>query len=320
MIAATAAAAAIVSFAASAQTTAYPTKPVRFIIPFSAGGPAEIPARALATHMSQSMGQQFLIDNRTGASGTIGTDLVVRAPRDGYTLLFTNCSHSSNPSHFKKLPYDSIADLQPITKTNVTAGNLLVVHPSVPARSVKEFIALAQKMPGKLHFASAGVGSPPHVIGALFASMAGISLAHVSYKGTAVAFNDVLGGHVEAMFASAAFVHPHVQAGRVRALGISSRVRSTLFPDVPTFHEAGVTNFDLICYHGIWAPAGTPMDIVRRLHAEAVKALQLPEVRKHFEANGLIPVGNSPEEFAEFLKKDIARMAEVAKKIGLDAL
>ena len=302
---------------ADAQSTGYPARPVRIIVPFSAGSPVEIPARPVAQRLAETMGQQFLIDNRTGASGTIGTELVVRAPRDGYTLLWTNCSHSSNPSFYKKLPYDTLADLAPVTQSNVTYGNVLVVHPSVPARSVKEFIALAKSMPGKLNYASAGVGSPPHVTGALFAATTGIQLAHVPYKGTAVAFTDVLAGHVEVMFASPTYTHPFIRTGRVRALGMGGPRRTPVLPEVPTFQETGLTGFDVTCYHGIWFPAGVPAEIVRRLHAEVAKALALPEVRKHYADNGLIPVGNSPEEFAEFLVKDIAHQARIAKQIGL---
>src|SRR5688572_19974041 len=265
------AAAALLPAIAAAQPAGYPAKPVRMIVPFSAGSPVEIPARPVAQRLAEAMGQQFLIDNRPGASGTIGTELVARAPRDGYTLLYTNCAHSSNPSHYRKLPYDSIADFAPVTQSNVTYGNLLVVHPSVPARSVKEFIALARRMPARLNYASAGVGSPPHVTGALFASMAGIQMAHIAYKGTAVAFTDVLGGHVEVMFASPPYAQPFIQTGRVRPLGIGGPRRTPLQPDVPTFHEAGLTGFEVTCYHGIWFPAGVPADILRRLNAAVVK-------------------------------------------------
>ena len=309
--------AAVLATAVSAQPAAYPVKPVRIIVPFSAGSPVEIPARPVAQRLAEAMGQQFVIDNRAGASGTIGTELVARAPRDGYTLLYTNCSHSSNPSHYRKLPYDTLADFVPVTQSNATYGNVLVVHPAVPARSVKEFIALSRKMPGKLNYASAGVGSPPHVTGALFAAVTGIELTHVAYKGTAVAFTDVLGGHVEVMFASPSYVHPYVQAGRVRALGIGGPQRTPILADVPTFNETGLTGFEVTCYHGIWFPAGVPAEIVRRLNAAVAKALALPEVRRHYTDNALIPVGNSPEEFAEFLTKDIALQASIAKRIGI---
>jgi tripartite-type tricarboxylate transporter receptor subunit TctC len=304
---------------AAAQTAGWPAKAVRVILPFTAGSPVEIPGRPVIQRLSETLGQQFVFDYRPGASGTIGTELVAKAPRDGYTLLYTNCSHSSNPAHYRKLPYDSLADFAPVTESNATYGNVLVVHPSVPARTVKEFIALARARPGKLNYATAGVGSPPHVTGALFAAMAGIQLTHVSYKGTSVAFNDVLGGYVEVMFASPPFAFPFVQAGRVRALGIAGPRRIPLMPEVPTFHESGLTGYNVTCYHGIWFPAGVPAEIVRRLHAEVVKALALPEVRRHYEANGLIPVGNTPEEFADFLKKDMALQGSIARRIGLEA-
>ncbi len=312
-----AAAAAALSTTADAQLAGYPAKPVRMIVPFTAGSPIEIPARAVGQRLAETMGQQFLIDNRPGASGTIGTELVAKAPRDGYTVLVTNCSHSSNPSQHKKLPYDSVADFAPITQINATYGNLLVVHPSVPTRSVKEFIALAKAMPGKLNYASAGIGSPPHITGAVFASMAGIQLTHVPYKGTSVAFNDVLSGYIEVMFASPTFTRPFILAGRVRALGIGGPRRTPMFPELPTFNEAGLTGFDVTCYHGMWFPAGVPAEIVRRVHGEAAKAVTLPEVRKHLMDNGLVPIGSSPEEFADFLRKDIARQAGIAKQIGI---
>ena len=301
----------------AAQPAAYPVKPVRVIVPFTAGSPVEIPARPVTQRLTETLGQSFLIDNRPGASGIIGTELVAKAPRDGYTMLYQNCAHSSNPSHYSKLPYDSLADFTPVIQSNATYGNILVVHPAVPARSVQEFIALAKRQPGKLHYASSGVGSPPHVTGALFNSMAGIELAHVAYKGTSVAFNDVLGGYVEVMFSSPPFTLPFVQAGRVRALGIGGPRRSPLFPDLPTFHESGLTGFEVTCYHGIWFPAGVPGEIVRRVNAEVAKALALPEIRKYYLDNGLIPVGSSPEAFADFIRKDIALQAVIAKKIGI---
>ncbi len=304
--------------AADAQTDNYPTKPIRVVIPFSAGSPIEVPARAVTQRMTETFGQSFVFDYRTGASGTIGAELVARAPKDGYTMLITNCAQTANPSYYKKLPFDTINDFAPVSQINVTYGNVLVVHPSVPAHSVKEFIALAKARPGMIKYASAGIGSPPHVSAALFAAMAGINLLHVPYKGTAVAFNDVLGGQVEAMVASPTFVLQFINTGRVRALGIGGPRRQPQMPDVPTFNEAGLTGFDLTCYHGIWFPAGTPAEIIRRVRAEVVKAVALPETKKLLAENGLIPVGSSPEEFADFIKKDIARQADIVKLIGLE--
>jgi tripartite-type tricarboxylate transporter receptor subunit TctC len=302
---------------ANAQVASYPAKAVRIVVPFTAGSPVEIPARPVAQRLSETLGQQFLIDNRPGASGTIATEAVAKAPKDGYTILMTNCSHSSNPAYYKKLPYDSLNDFQTITQTNVTYGNVLSIHPTVPAKTVKEFIALAKAQPGKLHYASAGIGSPPHVTGALFASMVGVNLTHVSYKGTSVAFNDVLGGYVEVMFSSPMFTQPFAKAGRVRVLGIGGPRRSPQFPDVPTFHEAGVTGYEYTCYHGMWVPAGTPQDVVRRLHGEVGKILKQPEVRQLYEDNGIIPVGSTPDEFRQFLEKDIPKMADIANRVGI---
>lgn len=307
----------LLSLGALAQVDSWPARPVRVVIPFSAGTPIEVPARAVTRRMAETLGQAFVFDYRTGASGTIGTEVVARAPKDGYTMLITNCSHSANPSYYRKLPFDTLNDFTPVSQINVTYGNLLVIHPSVPARSVKEFIAIAKARPGEIKYASAGIGSPPHVSAALFAAMAGVDLVHVPYKGTAVAFNDVLGGHIEAMVASSTFALPYVQAKRLRPLGLGGPRRQPLLPDVPTFHESGLIGFDMTCYHGIWYPQGTPNEIVRRVHAEVVKAVALPETRKHLADNGLIPTGTSPEEFAEFVRKDVVRQADIVKRIGL---
>ena len=303
--------------AAVAQTDNYPTKPIRVVIPFSAGSPIEVPGRAVTQRMIESLGQSFVFDYRTGASGTIGAELVARAPKDGYTMLITNCAQTANPSYYKKLPFDTINDFAPVSQINITYGNVLVVHPSVPARSVKEFIALAKAQPGMIKYASAGIGSPPHVTAALFAAMAGIDLLHVPYKGTAVAFNDVISGQVEAMTVSPTFAMQFINTGRVRALGIGGPRRQPYMPNVPTLNEAGLTGFDLTCYHGMWFPAGTPQPIVRKISGEVAKAVALPETRKILADNGLIPVGSSPEEFADFIKKDIAKQAGIVKLIGL---
>ena len=309
---------AALSGAAETRQDNWPTKPIRVVIPFSPGSPIEVPARAVTMRMTETLGQSFVFDYRTGASGMIGAELVARAPKDGYTMLINNCAQTANPSYYKKLPFDTVNDFAPVSQINVTYGNVLVVHPSVPARSVKEFIALAKARPGELKYASAGIGSPPHVSAALFAAMAGINLLHVPYKGTAVAFNDVLGGQLEAMVASPTFVMQFIETGRVRALGIGGPRRQPQMPDVPTFHEAGLTGFDLTCYHGIWFPAGTPQPIVRRIYGEVAKAVALPETRKTLADNGLRPVGSSPEEFADFIRKDIAKQASVVKLIGLE--
>ena len=301
---------------AAANAQRYPVKPVRVIVPFAAGSPIEVPARVVGQRLAESLGQPFVIDNRAGAGGQIGTELVAKAPKDGYTMLAINCAHTANPSIYKKLPYDTLADFTPVVQINVTWGNILAVHPTVPARSVKEFIALARSAPGKIHYASGGVGSPPHVTAALFAAEAGIKLTHVAYKGTGPAFPDVLSGYVEAIFVSPTFSYPYIQAKRVRPLGMAGPKRMPLYPDVPTFHEAGVPGFELTCYHGLLFPGGVPADVVRRVSVEAMKAVAMPEVRAELEKQSLIPRGSSPEEFGAFLQKDLARYAGIVKKIG----
>ena len=297
--------------------TAYPGKPIRLVVPYPAGGPVELLGRAFAQPLSEALGQPFVFDNRPGASGTIGTEAVARAPRDGHTLLIGNCSFSSNPAYFRKLPYDTVADFTPVAQLDVTSGNVLVVHSSLPVRSVKAFIALAKARPGELNYASAGVGSPQHVTGALFAAMAGIRMTHVAYKGNAPASNDLLGGHVEVMFISPSFGFPYVETGRLRALGLAGPRRIPAHPEVPTFSEAGLPGYDYTCYHGMWFPAGVPADIVRRVNGEIVKALGAPAVRKYLADAYYFPVGGTPEAFAEFIRKDIPRQRGIAKTIGI---
>ncbi|MCC7486027.1 MAG: tripartite tricarboxylate transporter substrate binding protein [Burkholderiales bacterium] len=303
---------------ADARPAGYPAKPVRIIVPFSAGSPIEIPARMIAQRLRDAMGQPFVIENRAGAGGIIGTESVARAPRDGYTILATSCAHSTNVTYYRKLPYDAVADFAPITQVAVTYGSVLVIHPSVPATSVGEFIALARSRPGELDYASAGIGSPPHVAAALFASMTGIRLVHVPYRGTAVAISDVLGGQVEAMFMNVTAAVEFVRSGRLRALGISGPRRMPWLPDVPTMLESGLSGFDLTCYHGMWFPSGTPPEIVRRVHDEIARTLAAPQARRYLLDNGFVPVGSSPGEFAEVIGKDIALHANIAKRIGIE--
>ncbi len=304
--------------AADAQPIGYPSKPIRVIVPFPAGSPVDLPARLIAQRLVETMGQQIVIDNRGGASARIGTEAVAKAPRDGYTLLFNNNSHTANVSQFRKLPYDTVVDFAPITQVDSTAGNLLVIHPSVPAHSVKELIALAKARPGELNYATAGVGSPQHIAAALFAAMAGIKLVHVPYKGNVAALTDVIGGRAEVMVVFPPAALSFIKEGRLRVLGITGPRRTPMLPDVPTVHEAGVTGYDVVSWHGMWFPAGVPVEIVRRVRAEVVKALAVPEVMKQLEENFLFRVGSSPEEFAEFIRKDIALQASIVKTIGLE--
>jgi tripartite-type tricarboxylate transporter receptor subunit TctC len=310
--------AATIPTAVHAQAPKYPTRMIRFIVPFPAGGPVDIPARLIAQRLSETMGQQVVIDNRGGASARIGTELVARAPRDGYTVLFNNSGHTANVAQFKKLPYDSVADFTPVTQVNVTSGNLFVIHPSVPARTVKEFIAIAKARPGELNYASSGVGAPIHVASALFASMAGINLMHVPYKSTVAGLTDVIAGRAEMMVVSPTFALEFIKDKRLRALGITGTRRLPALPDVPTIREGGLADYEFVSWHGMWFPAGVPNDIVRRMHAEVVKALAVPEIAKEFLQNFIFPVGSSPEEFAEFIKKDIPHQVKIMKIIGLE--
>ena len=311
------AAAAAFSNAAVAQTAAYPVKPVRVIAPFPAGGPVETLARVFTQRLTETLGQPFIIDNRPGASGTIGSDLVAKAPRDGYTMLVANCSHTGNVAYYKKLPYDVVADFAPVAQLDVTSGNLMVVHPSIPARTVKEFIAFAKARPAQLNYASAGVGSPQHVSAAVFSSMAGLNLVHVPYKGNPQAFTDTIGGHIEVMFVTAGVARPYLPSGRVRALGIAGPRRLPTLAEVPTIMEAGLPDYKVICWHGMFFPAGTPADIVRRVNGELLKALATPEVKRYMADNDYFPTGTTPEELQTFVREDIVLQANFAKMVGI---
>lgn len=302
---------------ADAQPAAYPTKTVRMVVPFTAGGPVDVPARLVAQKLSEAWGRQVVVDNRAGASGRIGAEFVAKAPPDGYTLLFNNSSQVGNVFQFKKLPYDVITDFAAITQVDVTSGNLMVIHPSIPARSVKEFIALAKARPGQLNYASPGVGIPPHVAAALFAAMAGIDLMHVPYKGTVAGLADVLAGRIEMMMASPSFAIPFIKEGRLRALGICGQRRLPGLPDVPTLNEAGVTGYDYVSWHGMWFPAGVDSRITHRMQAEVAKALAMPDVVKQLADGDMFAVGSSPEQFAAFMKKDLVVQANIMKTIGL---
>jgi tripartite-type tricarboxylate transporter receptor subunit TctC len=304
--------------AADAQVSGYPSRPIRFVVPYPAGGPVDLPARLIADRLVESMGQQIIIDNRGGAATRIGTEAVARSARDGYTLLFNNSSHAANVVQYRKLPYDAIADFAPVTLVDVTSGNLLVIHPSVAAHSIKELIALAKKRPAQLKYATGGVGGPQHVTAAVFAAMAGIELMHVPYKGTLAGMTDVLGGRLEIIFLSPSMALPFIKEGRLRALGVTGQRRLEALPDVPAIHEAGLSGYEVISWHGMWFPAGVPGDIVRRMHAEVVKALTLPHIRKQFEENYIYPVGNSPAEFADFVREQIAVQGRFMKIIGLE--
>jgi len=294
-----------------AQT--YPTKPVRLIVPFSAGGGADIVARAIAQKLGDALAQQVVVDNRTGAAAIIGTELAAKSAPDGYTLILGQTGPNSiNPGLYERLPYDPLKDFAPITLAT-TYPYVLVVHPSIPAKTVKELIALAKAKPNQLSFASAGNGAANHLAAELFKSMAGIQMVHVPYKASAPALIDVLGGHVSMMLDPVITAMPHVKLGKLRALGVTSLQRTPVAKDLPTFAETGLPGFEAIGWHGILAPAGTPREIIMRLSSEIVTVLRTPDIRNRFAEQGAEPVGNTPEQFLEFLKSDLTKWAKVIK-------
>jgi tripartite-type tricarboxylate transporter receptor subunit TctC len=296
-----------------AHAQSYPMKPVRLVSPSSAGGGSDIIARILAPKLAERIGQQVVVENRAGAGTVIGSDHVAKSAPDGYTLLLGISTLATNPALLKKMPYDAVRDLAPITQV-AQSPNVLVVHPSVPVHSVKELIAFVRARPGQLTFASAGVGTNPHMTMELFRSMAKLEIVHVPYKGSAPAITDLVGGHVAMMSATALTGIPQIRAGRLRGLGVSSAKRSASAPELPTIAEAGVPGYEATQWYGLLAPAGTPSDVIKRLHAETVKILQLPDVKARLAGDGAEPVGDTPEEFGRFIAAELAKWAKVARE------
>jgi tripartite-type tricarboxylate transporter receptor subunit TctC len=303
---------------ASAWTAAqtYPARPVRFIVPSAVGGGTDIIARAISLKLGESLGQQFLVDNRPGAGQMIGIELAAKSPADGYTILMAASTLAINPIMYKKVPYDPIRDFAPITQA-ATLPNVLVVHPSLPVKSLAELIAYAKAHPGQLNFASAGIGTSPQMSIELLKSMAGIDMVHIPYKGTAPGVVDVLAGQVLVMAPNLLTALPHIKSGRLRALAVTSARRSAALPEVPTVAEAGLPGYDSTQWYGVLAPAGTPREIVARLHGEIARALRDAEVGKRLAADGAEPVGSSPEEFAAFIKSESEKWSRVAKAAGI---
>ena len=294
---------------ASAQS--YPTKPIRLIVPFAPGGNVDITARAVAPAIGEVLGQPVVVENRVGAGGTIGADAVAKAAPDGYTLLMgSNSTVSVAPALYPKNPYNPVRDFAPVSIL-ATVPFVLVTNPSVPVKNVGELIALAKAKPDYLSMASAGTGSSNHLVGELFGSITGTRLTHIPYKGSGPAQVDLTAGQVNVMFDQLTSALPNIKAGKLRALAVTSPARSPSLPDVPTFAEAGVRNFELANITGILAPAGTPADIVAKLYAASVKALSMPAVRERLAALGVDPVGSSPAEFAAFIRDDYARWQKV---------
>lgn len=304
--------------AQAAQPAAYPVKPVRLIVPFAAAGGTDIMARSLAQSMTASTGQQFIVENRPGANALIGTEAVAKAAPDGYTLLMTTNIFTINPWLYSNVPFNVERDFAPITLAGSTP-NLLAVHPSIPVKTVKELIALATARPGQLTIAAAGIGTPSHLAAELLKQSAHIDLLIIQYKGTGSTLNDLIGGQVALSFGTLAGLAPFAKAGRVRALAVSGTKRAPSMPEVPTAAET-LPGFDVLTWYGLFAPVGTPREIVTRLHGEVVKALASADVKQRLIAQGFDADGNTPEQFTEVIRRDLARWQKViaAAKIHVE--
>lgn len=295
---------------------AYPAKPVRVVIPWPPGGSNDVVGRIVTQKMGESMGQQFVVDNRPGASGAIGAEPVAKAPPDGYTIMVHSTTHLGNQHLYKKLTYDVVRDFAPVGTLAAQPG-ALAIHPSLPVKSVKEFIALAKARPGQINYSSSGNGSAPHLSMALLTSMTGIDLVHVPYKGGAPQVTALVGGESQASLATVSTVIAHVKSGRLRALGVSSAKRSAVLPDIPTIAEAGVPGYEMSPWIGIYAPANTPRAIIDRLNAEANKALRHPDVAQSLTNQVLDPMPGTVEEFAQRIRVDFEKYGKLIKAAGV---
>ncbi len=309
---------AALSFAlGDAHAQAYPTKPVRIVVGFAPGGPSDYAARVVSQRMSELLGQQLIVDNRPGAGGILSSELVAKSPPDGYTLLIANVGMLSvAPYLYSKLPYDAMRDFAPIT--NLIGGpSWLVVHPSIPVHNVKELIALAKSQPGQLTYGSAGAGQVSHLNGELFKIMAGVDIVHVPYKGTGMITPDLLGGQISMSFSTDIQSLVLARAGKLRMLGVTSLKRSPAAPEVPTIDESGLKGFEVLNWNGIVAPAKTPREIVARLNRDFVRVIQLPEVKERVEAQGNIVIGDTPEQFAAYIRADSEKWSKVIRQVGI---
>jgi tripartite-type tricarboxylate transporter receptor subunit TctC len=308
-----ASAAAAIAAAPLAVAQSYPVKPIRLVVGFPAGGPTDIVSRTIAPKLTEALGQQVVVDNRGGAGGMIATEQVAKAPADGYTLLMgtiggISVAMSLSPNR----GYDTLRDFAPITQA-VTVTNLLVVHPTVPAKNVKELLAIARSKPGRLNYASSGNGTVTHLAGELFKLMGKVDITHVPFKGGAPALTALISGEVDMSYENSLVVTPHVKAGKVKALAVTGSKRSKLMPELPTISESGLSGYDASGWYGLFVPAATPKPIVARLNQEAVKALRMPDVVRTLSSQGAEPVGNTPEEFGAFVKAEIEKWANLVK-------
>ena len=307
----------VLAFSAAAIAQTYPAKSVRMVVPFAAGaGSNDIMARLIAQKLTDSFGQQFVVDNRPGASGIIGCDIAAKAPPDGYTVLMMSLTFTVLPSLFSKLPYDTVKDLTPVTLV-ASAPLMLVVNPSLPVKSVAEFIAYAKANPGKLNFGSGGAGATPHLAGEMLKSMAGLQVTHIPYKGGAPALADLIGGQIQFMLENIPGTLPFAKAGKLRALAVTDLKRSPLLPDLPTLDESGLKGYQIVGWNGLFVPAGTPPAVINKLHAGVVSALALPDVKERLAVLGADGVGDTPQHFAAFIKADLVKWAKVVKDAGI---
>ena len=300
----------------SSAASTYPSKPIKLVVPFPAGGPLDAAGRAIGQKLHEAWGQPVVVENKPGAGGNIGADAVAKSPADGYTLVMGALStHAVNPHLYAKMPYDALKDFAPVTLVAVTP-NVLVLNPSVPANSVAELIALAKASPGKLSFASGSNGSAGHLAGELFKSLAKVDIVHVPYKGGAPAMQDLLGGQVQFMFDNLANSMAQMKAGKLKAFAVTTAKRSSLAPDLPTMAEVGVPGFDISTWYGIFVPAGTPPEIVRKLNAEIVRWLGSDDAKDKLKAQGAEPAPTTPEQFDAFVRAENAKYAKIVKDSG----
>ena len=303
------------TFSALAWAQSYPSRQVRLVVPFPPGGTSDILARTIGARLSAPLGQPVVVENRPGAGGNIAADHVAKSAPDGYTLIMGTSSLAISQSLYKKLTYSLVDDFAPVTQA-VNYTNLLVVHPSAGVKNVEELLKAARTKPGSLSYGTPGNGTPPHMTGELFKSYTGVNIVHIPYKGGAPAIADLIAGQIPMMFDNVPPLLPHVRSGRIQALAVTSLKRIPVLPEVPTLHELGLKDFDAVGWNGILAPAGTPREIISRLHTEVVRVLRAPDVRDQLTSQGADIVGNSPEEFAAWIKTEVRKWAEVVKVSG----
>lgn len=294
----------------------YPSSPMRIVVPFPPGGGTDILSRLLAQKLNEAFGQPVVVENRAGAGGTVGSAVVAKAPADGHTMLIVPAGYAAYSSLYKQLPFDPARDLAPVSR--LAAGPLtLVVHPSLPARSVKELIALAKKQPGDINFGSPGAGTLPHLSAELFASLSGIKMVHIPYRGAGAAVTDVLAGRVPVYFMNILQSLPLIQAGKLRALGVTTPERTPIAPEIPSIAESGLKGFDMTNWYGLMVPAGTPREVIGKLNAEVTRILRLPELKEQLAKGGMTMVASTPEQFREFLERETAKFARIIESAGI---